>query len=410
MNINKSFFKWCGILASVLTLAVATNSCTVDDRMMVELVELGALNKDYVVNAEAGDTIVKVYSNLEYRIKPVEDVDWARLSVESNVGDSDFSIEYDFNEGFPRMAKFLVYNDVDSRCDTIYFKQKGLIEPTLMMPNTALISTGSGGEQVAEIVTNIDMDDMEISIVYPEGESEEWIKDINISEGFIAKSSDIASSSLVVNTNPNLDAERPRTATIMILYVDDWGVEHPLNINVTQKNANEGIGRELTFDQVRAEYGDLDGIKVEDYVCIKGIVISDKSSGNAGENPQVTFQSIDYSGAKKTVYIQSLDGTRGFRVETVSEGDNIFEQYSQVEIQLRGSVVYYEENPERYIIKEVTSSMVTQNNAGDASDVVAKEMYMGELTPEDIYTWVSLKDCEFPIRKGALTPFNEGYT
>ena len=34
---------------------------------------------------------------------------------------------------------------------------------------------------------------------------------------------------------------------------------------------------------------------------------------------------------------------------------------------------------------------------------------MRDLTDEDIYTYVTLKDCELPVRKGSLTPINEGY-
>ena len=46
---------------------------------------------------------------------------------------------------------------------------------------------------------------------------------------------------------------------------------------------------------------------------------------------------------------------------------------------------------------------------GTASDLPVKEKYMRDLTDEDIYTYVTLKDCELPVRKGSLTPINEGY-
>ena len=34
---------------------------------------------------------------------------------------------------------------------------------------------------------------------------------------------------------------------------------------------------------------------------------------------------------------------------------------------------------------------------------------MNELTDDDIYTYVTLKEVEFPVRKGSITPVNEGY-
>jgi hypothetical protein len=36
--------------------------------------------------------------------------------------------------------------------------------------------------------------------------------------------------------------------------------------------------------------------------------------------------------------------------------------------------------------------------------------YFYELTDDDIYTYVTIRDCEFPVKKGPLTPLNEGYT
>lgn len=54
--------------------------------------------------------------------------------------------------------------------------------------------------------------------------------------------------------------------------------------------------------------------------------------------------------------------------------------------------------------------MVISQEAGSAADVPVKEKYMNELTDDDIYTYVTLKDVEFPVRKGSITPVNEGYS
>ena len=47
--------------------------------------------------------------------------------------------------------------------------------------------------------------------------------------------------------------------------------------------------------------------------------------------------------------------------------------------------------------------------SGSASAIPQKQKYYDELTDQDIYTWVTLLDCELPVRKGSLTPINEGY-
>ena len=119
--------------------------------------------------------------------------------------------------------------------------------------------------------------------------------------------------------------------------------------------------------------------------------------------------SIDYTETYRTAYIQSLDGSQGFMIKTVTEDDNIFERYSKVRILLKGVTVEAESNPERYILKKVTSAMVMSSVSGSAADIPQKVKHYNELTDMDVYTWVTLADCELPVRKGSLTPINEGY-
>ena len=47
--------------------------------------------------------------------------------------------------------------------------------------------------------------------------------------------------------------------------------------------------------------------------------------------------------------------------------------------------------------------------SGSAADIPQKVKRYNELTDMDVYTWVTLADCELPVRKGSLTPINEGY-
>lgn len=57
------------------------------------------------------------------------------------------------------------------------------------------------------------------------------------------------------------------------------------------------------------------------------------------------------------------------------------------------------------MIKGIRSSMIVERVTGnDASVLPVKQKYISELTDEDIYTFVTLRDCEFAVRKGSLTP------
>ena len=146
---------------------------------------------------------------------------------------------------------------------------------------------------------------------------------------------------------------------------------------------------------------DLVGIVNKD-VYIEGRIISDIGNGNNGENMMTGQTSIDYTETYRTAYIQSLDGSQGFMIKTVTEDDNIFERYSKVRILLKGVTVEAESNPERYILKKVTSAMVMSSVSGSAADIPQKVKRYNELTDMDVYTWVTLADCELPVRKGSL--------
>ena len=80
-----------------------------------------------------------------------------------------------------------------------------------------------------------------------------------------------------------------------------------------------------------------------------------------------------------------------------------------MQLLIQGATGNLVENPDRYELEGVTKSMVISRTAGSASDVPIKEKHMNELTDDDIYTYVTLKEVEFPVRKGAITPLNEGY-
>ena len=137
--------------------------------------------------------------------------------------------------------------------------------------------------------------------------------------------------------------------------------------------------------------------------------MSNPDNRNAGENTQLTTSTIDYTVSERTLYLESKDGRYGIAILTNEVEDNIFDQYDHVQLLIQGATGNLVENPDRYELEGVTKSMVISRTAGSASDVPVKEKHMNELTDDDIYTYVTLKEVEFPVRKGSITPVNEGY-
>ena len=290
---------------------------------------------------------------------------------------------------------------MDSRRDTLYIKQKALIDARIAFANSSIIVPGAGGENKSVIETNVPFSDITVETEYSDPENTDWIQEIEIVD---AESEE---RELVITLDANPAEEVPRSAAVSLSFTDGWDETVSVEFNLLQRTAKETLGRNITFEEFRQNYA-LNK-KIEDYVIIEGIVVSNPDNHNAGENTQLTTSTIDYTVSERTLYLESKDGRYGIAILTNEVEDNIFDQYDHVQLLIQGATGNLVENPDRYELEGVTKSMVISRTAGSASDVPVKEKHMNELTDDDIYTYVTLKEVEFPVRKGSITPVNEGY-
>ena len=398
MNCRKSIFKFLGIAA----VCAASAACSVDDADDLALVKLGALKKEIVVEADANTFDIDIYANSAFHIERINQADWISLTCgETEDGKGAITAECEFNEGFKRKAGFVLCSDVDARRDTVYVKQKALVDAKIEFANSSVIVAGAGGENISPIETNIPFSEITVDIEYAKADNADWIESLEIVD------SESENRSLAITTEANAADEIPRSATVSLSFTDGWEETVSVEFNLLQRTAKETLGRQITFEEFRQTYAM--NKKVEDYVILEGIVVSNTKSHNAGENTQSTTAKIDYSISDRTVYLETYDGKYGIAVQTATAEDNVFEQYDHVQILIQGASGYLVETPDRYELRNVTKAMVISRIAGSASDVPVKEKWMSQLTDDDIYTYVTLKDVEFPVRKGAITPINEGY-
>ncbi len=398
MNYRNSIFKFLGLAG----LTVGAVTCTVDDAQDVPLVKLGALEKEFVVEADANEFDIKIYTNGAYHIERTNTAEWLNLTCgETKNGAATIKAECEFNGDFKRKAGVVLCSDVDGRRDTLYVKQKALEDAKIVFGNASITVAGAGGETTADIETNIPFEDITVDVEYANEKYVDWIKKLEISD------SDTSDRVLTIETDPNAEEMIPRTATVSFSFTDGWDETVAVEFNLLQRTANETLGREITFEEFRRDYAVNKNI--DDYVLLDGIVVSNSKNRNAGENPQTTTSAIDYTVSDRTVYLESFDGKYGIAILTKSADDNVFEQYDHVQLLIQGAKGVLVENPDRYELQNVTKSMVTSRVAGSASDVPVKVKYISQLADDDIYTYVTLKDVEFPVRKGGLTPINEGY-
>ena len=388
------------VLLPALALAAA---CNYDDATPVSLVELGATQKEYVIDEDGGSIKIAILSNGPYSVISLDDAPWLTLGATAGNGDDSLKVTATMNEEFKRMSQIVLCSDVDSRRDTLNIKQKGSIEATLTKENTSIVLPGAGGPVTEYVSTSVPFSYMKVDVEYPEGAPSGWVSGVTIDDTPLTD----GTHALTISSEANSDEVVPRTAIVNISYTDGWGDEVSVLLNLVQRNAKEGIGIPASFDAITSTYAT--GKPIDEYIILDGIVVSNPASGNSGENEQITTSSIDYTGSQRTVYIEAPDGNRGVMVILADATDNVFNQFDRVQILLYGATAVLSDEPERVSIKNVTKNMVVSQVAGDKSSLPKKEKYISELTDSDLYTYVTLKDVEFPMRKGSIVPVNEGY-
>ena len=171
---------------------------------------------------------------------------------------------------------------------------------------------GAGGQNTSSITTNIPFEEITVTTEYTDESDAGWIRDIKIVD------SESETRDLVIEVDPNPDEEAPRTASVSLSFTDGWDETVSVAFNLLQRSFKETLGREITMEELRQNYA-LNR-PVEDYVIISGIVVSNTENRNAGENPQNTTSSIDYTVSEKTVYLESYDGRYGISMQTATDG------------------------------------------------------------------------------------------
>ena len=392
--------KFLGAMA-LATASLVAVSCK-EELRVYEADAIGALQSDYEVPAVAGYQEVKFYANRKGTISFLSGEDWASVDKTSFETSGSFNVDFLDNDEYPRMAEVLLSLDDYPWRDTVRIKQPGKLSSDYSLPSTNITLSGkamSAEEVVAEVPVDTELRDESFmfQVVYT-SEQQDWVSEVKAQDGKI-----------VIVAQPNVDELKVRTATVVISCDSGWGEIISQDLFITQANAKDEYGEKITIPVLKTLASE-DGEDIIDDIFIEGHIVGDVSSLNLADNPQTTSTTIDYTACRKAAYLQAVDGSVGVMIETLTPEDNIFKDNSYVQIRLKGTKAYRYSEPDRLVLEGVKSTMILKNDRVDKSEVAEKRKKIGELTDDDIYTRVILTDVEFPIRKGGLTPVNEGYT
>lgn len=347
------------------------------------------------LNANADTTQIIVYADGKWSVEPAEETDWMQLQSTSGNGKGSVRAEVTDNSGqLPRAVKLVVR--AAGRTDTISLQQRGLV-PQIAIADTTLQSIANGGSLKTVIATNVPLEKMTVVYSYDDPAQAGWLSSVSITNGYLYFKAD---------TNKTAAA---RTGVLTLSYLDALGTTTRDSVRIRQHPGMSFAGAMMKdFSYVKQSLAT--GV-IEENIFIEGIVISDKGHPNIAKNLNAASNkhTLDKTENAIAVYVQSMDGTMGLYFKTKTAGDNIFSSNDHVKIWLKGASLSTLQNPGRTVISGIEASQVMHKESRSAP-LLPREKYISELTDNDLYTYIKLKDVEISVPSGALTNINEGYT
>ena len=395
----KRYFNFGSILfvGTLLILCISTIiSCKKDGNIFFQ--PEVAINQNIVRVADtAGTTRIIVHAEGAWTASLLDpEVQWAKVSQGNGNGLGQFFLEFESNAGnLPRQTRVVVAGG--SKKDTIILQQKG-IPTSIDIKDVELTGIAAGGKMKSGIIANITFDLMTVEIKYLTGQSTDWVSEVNIEN----------MSSLVFRLAKTEDTE-DRTASLKLSYRDALGTLNQDSILIKQRPK---AGNDSDF----AEPKDMNYIKtmlpdgiITENIYLEGIVISEKGNPNLATNLNTSAANVSPRENQVSFYVQDPNNQAGgILFKTKEPSDNIFDQYEIVKIWLKGTKLTKYSNPTHYIIEDITNEHVLEKNEGDP--IQPKEVCMRDLTDNDIYTWVKLKDVEIAVSNGYFSNMHEGYS
>lgn len=367
-------------------------SCT-EENLNSFSTDLAIDRRNIIVADTAATTKILVYADGNWKAKVLGDATWVKLNPESSSGNGQFFASFESNVGnLPRYTKILLSGG--AKTDTIYFRQKG-IATTINIVDPNAIGIESGGAMKTPIVTNVPFNLMSHVEVYDAAGGTGWVSGLAIQDNCL-------NFTLAQNTTA-----ASRQAVLRLTYLDGLGTLNKDSIIITQ-NTTGGYASAVLKDFAYVKNTLAAGAITED-IYIEGVVVSDKGNPNMGLNANLSTNKhvIDKTENSITAYIQSLDGKSGIRIRSKTAGDNIFVRNEKVKIWLKGATLKKETLPSRVTIDQLPAINVISKTPSTA--IAPREIYMKDLTDNDVYTYVKLKQVEISVPSGSFTNINEGY-
>ena len=162
------------------------------------------------------------------------------------------------------------------------------------------------------------------------------------------------------------------------------------------------------FEELRKIPGTGKTVSIQHDLYIEGFVISQPLGRNNELNTQRYVSAVNNTEGS-TIYIESLDGKYGVRVYlTSSKIAPKFPRYARVLLCLKGTKLQHM-SPNRVSILGLSDKNIVKLIPCGEESLPRKVKTIREITDDDVYTYLTLKDCEIVHKDGAFSNVYETY-
>lgn len=379
--------------------AAALFSACSEKEGLVEALEIGVKDKNPVVGCEAGKYFLKVLSDGEFTAR-LDSENW--ISFESTParsisasGDVEIPLVYEINHGIMRQTTLTLVRG--RRSVEVVLSQNGVLSSDISFPNHSVTIDATGGRGAAKVLSVYKDEELEIELAYENVSG--WISNISKVNNFIG-------FDVIEN-----GGESNRSAIITVSSKKDPSIRDA--VQIVQLGSSVEV-EEVSFQTVRDLLSKNDTIRIDRSYLIEGYVSGTDIEGNGGENLNYSSSIQDLTFSSRTAYVQNEDGSLGFRVIFDTPEDNITTRYDKIKILLSGTLLKrmggVVNDPLRYDILSVRRSNILALEEGTSYNIPEKVKTISQLTPNDVYTYVTLTDCQIPVRKGPFVPIDIRHT
>ncbi len=359
----------------------------------VKIYGVGCKMNEVSLGVDAGEYALEVYADGEFTASLDEDDTWIRFSdfgeersVPGN-GDMTINFTFDINKGIPRTAVLTLTRGTN--VFELSLVQDGILEGGLDIEQKNISISSVGGQFGAKVITKLKEDDLSFDVTYKEEDDVDWISGLGLNNNFIC-----------FDVKANLSS-RIRHAVITVRYEGKAGLIQVLQFYDGCQTETVGVsGLKALFD------GNGDH-EIDTHLVLEGVVINDNVEKNGAENRMVSLDAQDLNFADRVLYVQDEEGSAGIKLMFKESCADIVTRFDRISVDLQGAVLKREAGPERYSIDKIPTSAIISTMAGD--DIQPKQRTLEELSDEDIFTLVTLKDVQIPVRKGSYAPLDIRY-